>query len=625
VAVDLGAVEPVAIFFRLWYKKVMDYALKERIGKPELFTGRKEELAYFLKWIDDIKEEKSMSTAVLARRKMGKTAIMERLFNITFFKNDGVIPFYYEVKEIKMWIGDFCQDFFLTFIYQYIAFKTRKRIYLKPDQGSNFDDIVNIAKKEGLDYLTGIIENTAYALAHEKIDLLWNIVREAPLTVAYRQKEFIVQMIDEFQFMNAMIYWDKAKSENQLADTLAGGYLSTAENKIAPLLVSGSWVGWLMKELSSMLPARFRNTFIKNMPENEASELLYKYSRFFDVPVTEETAFSLLGITEGNPFYISAVIRSNYPDKDLTSIDGLTDTLEFETLDDQGLIKLSWMEYIAKAFPQINDRHAKNIVLHLSKYRDREWTRAELREALNLEMPESDLEKKLKALVKTDIINQGASNNRYRGVNDNIFDKVFRGVYEEVNDNIFDKVFRGVYEEDIRDFDPKMIREEYSNELKKERKRYKRLLGKYNLLKGYHAEFLILERLLRARQNNALLKSITRFLPADFEFCDYSRVWKYHGSPEYARVFSMDIFARSVKADDYSIIGEVKNREIKKFSIDELKEFELKFAEIKKRENLERVVGFIFSRSGFTKEAEEYCREKGIACSQDEKWLESGK
>jgi hypothetical protein len=37
----------------------MDYALKEKIGKPELFTGRKEELAYFLKWINDIKDEKS--------------------------------------------------------------------------------------------------------------------------------------------------------------------------------------------------------------------------------------------------------------------------------------------------------------------------------------------------------------------------------------------------------------------------------------------------------------------------------------------------------------------------------------------------------------------------------------
>ena len=74
-------------------------------------------------------------------------------------------------------------------------------------------------------------------------------------------------------------------------------------------------------------------------------------------------------------------------------------------------------------------------------------------------------------------------------------------------------------------------------------------------------------------------------------------------------------------------IGEVKNRENKKISVDEIKEFELKFAEIKKRENLEQkaVVGFIFSRSGFTKDAEEYCREKGIACSEDERWLESGK
>ena len=596
-----------AIFLGLWYIKSMDYALKERIGKPELFTGRKEELTYFLKWIDDIKEEKSMSTAILARRKMGKTAIMERLFNITFFKNNGVIPFYYEVKEIKMWVGDFCVDFFLTFIYHYIAFKTRKTEYLNPEEKNNFEKVKKTAVGEGLKYLTGIIESVEYSFVHEHVDILWNTVREAPKTIAARQQEFIVQMIDEFQFMNAMIYRDK--DLGKLQDDLAGGYLSTAESKISPLLVSGSWVGWLMKELSSMLPARFRNTFIKNMPENEASELLYKYSRFFDVPVTEETAFSLVGITEGNPFYISAVIRSNYPDKDLTSIDGLTDTLEFETLDDQGLIKLSWMEYIAKAFPQINDRHAKNIVLHLSKYRDREWTRAELRDALNLEMPEKDLEKKLKALVKTDIINQGASNNRYSGVNDNIFDKVFRGVYEE----------------DIREFSPKVIREEYSDELKKEKKRYKRLLGKYNWLKGYHAEFLILERLLRARKNNELLKSITRYLPADFEFCDYSRVWKYHASPEYTKEFSVDIFARSVKADDYSIIGEVKNREFKKFSIDEIEEFEAKFAEIKKRENLERVVGFIFSRIGFTVEVEEYCREKGIACSEDERWLETGK
>jgi hypothetical protein len=87
----------------------------------------------------------------------------------------------------------------------------------------------------------------------------------------------------------------------------------------------------------------------------------------------------------------------------------------------------------------------------------------------------------------------------------------------------------------------------------------------------------------------------------------------------------VDIFARSQSPADYSIIGEVKSREAKKFSKEETIEFERKFEHIKNLENIERAVGFIFSRNGFTKEAEDYCREKGIACSEDERWLESGK
>ncbi|MCP4150188.1 MAG: hypothetical protein GY757_20745, partial [bacterium] len=220
----------------------MDYAFKERIGRPHQFTGRKEELAYFLKWIDDIKQEKSQSCALLARRKMGKTALMERLFNITYYRNDGVIPFYYEIKESEMWVADFCKDFFLTFIYQYIAFKSRNKEYLVPEDKNSFETVKTVAVKNGLEYLTGIISSVEYALKHEHIDNLWETVRTAPHTLAARNNEFIVQMIDEFQFLNAMFYWDKGKEKP--ATSLARGYLSTAESKIAPLLVSGSWVGW---------------------------------------------------------------------------------------------------------------------------------------------------------------------------------------------------------------------------------------------------------------------------------------------------------------------------------------------------------------------------------------------
>jgi hypothetical protein len=586
----------------------MDYALEERIGNPDLFTGRREELAYFLEWINNIKERKSQSTAMLARRKMGKTALMERLFNITFYKNKGVIPFYYEIKEKKMWIVDFCKDFFLTFIYQYIAFKTRKPEYLNPFKKDNLEKARQTAVKEGLEFLSELIESVDYSSSHENVDLLWETVRIAPHTIAARQKEFIVQMIDEFQFLNDYIYRDSLLKEKQ--DDLAGGYLSTAESKIAPLLVSGSWVGWLMSELNSMLPARFKYEYLENMPENEAVEMVYKFSRYFDIPVTEETAYLMVKLVEGSPFYISSIFRSTFKGKNLSTVKGLTDTLEFETLNDRGAIKSTWMEYVSSAFKKVNGRNAKKIVLYLCQHRDREVTRGELLEKLPLDMDDSELEEKLDALVKADIIKKGQTNFDYRGVGDNIFDKVFRGVYEK----------------EIREFDVGVIRKEYNQAFEKLKRQYNRLLGKFNYHMGYFAEYVILDQLkFRARSSNDLLKSITRYLPGDFDFCDYSRVWKYDSLPEYSKSFSVDIFARAQSAGDYSIIGEVKSRELKKLSKDEAVHFLGKFEEIRKMESLDRVIGFIFSRSGFTKEAEDYCKARGIACSEDERWLESGK
>ena len=89
----------------------MKVYLKEKIGNPDLFSGRQKELSFFLKWIDGIKREISPSTALLSRRKTGKTALLQRLYNLTFEKNDKVIPFYYELKEGSIWSVSFCTSF----------------------------------------------------------------------------------------------------------------------------------------------------------------------------------------------------------------------------------------------------------------------------------------------------------------------------------------------------------------------------------------------------------------------------------------------------------------------------------------------------------------------------------
>ena len=49
----------------------MKIYLEEKIGNPDLFTGRTQELADLLEWIDRIKPRLSKSTAILSRRKTG--------------------------------------------------------------------------------------------------------------------------------------------------------------------------------------------------------------------------------------------------------------------------------------------------------------------------------------------------------------------------------------------------------------------------------------------------------------------------------------------------------------------------------------------------------------------------
>ena len=579
----------------------MKIFMREKIGDPDLFVGRRRELGTLLKWAAGIRKELSMSRALLSRRKTGKTAILQRLYNIVFRQNDGLVPFYYEIKRGKIWIGDFCKDFFLTFALQYAAFKTRNTDYLRIDY-PEFQTAVDIARAEKLDHILTLVEYMAGLYEKENGPWMWNVLNQMPYKMAYRLNISIMQIIDEFQYINSEIYRDKACKDR--IDDMASVYMSTAEYKSAPLLVSGSWVGWLMNDLLA-LPGRFQLEFLKNMPEEDIVEMAYKYSDYFGIPVSEETVAMMADLSEGNPFYVSSLFKSSFPDKNLATPEGLLKTLEFETLDDRGIVKGTWMEYVDTAFKRINDRHAKRIVLYLSQKRKTETTRKEIIEDLELPMDDGELEKKLKALVRADIIRQGSTNFDYRGVGDNVFDKVFRGVYQK----------------EIEGFDPKDVTREYKALLDESRLKYRKLLGKYNQSKGAWAEFLIIRALKhRAYRQGEHFRSITRNLPEDFCFVEYKSVWSYSSSPEEKRDLQIDVFARA-EPEQYSVVGEVKCRDSKKFSLGEAERFVEKMEDLLEAETVGRHIGFVFSVSGFTCEAMDFFEENGIAWSDDCDWL----
>ena len=578
--------------------------LKERIGNPELFTGRKKELAYFLNWIDRIKQEISLSTAILSRRKTGKTALLQRLFNTVFEKNNKVVPFYFQIRETDQWLADFSEEFFLTFVYQFIAFKTRKAEYLDTNRMGTFRDASAVARKEGLEYMGLVTDNVMEMSRQKKTDRLWNTVRDVPRMTAEHYNLYVVQMIDEFQFINRFIFRDKLCTRRM--DNLAASYLHTCEYRNAPMLVTGSWVGWLMSDLGRYLPGRFTNYPLENMSEDESAEMIYKYSFLMNMPVTEETTFLAAELTEGNPFYISALFGSRYPGKDLATARGVRETLEFETLNLNANINTTWMEYLDSAFSRINDVHAKDMVLYLSKERHRFVSRKELKQKLGLEMSDTDLEKKFRALYRADIIEEHYG--RYRGVQDNIFDKVFRRSYSD----------------DIDKFVTSEAPDEYRKLFKEIHEKYERLKGEYSRYKGAFAEFMIISRLnSEAFIENDRFRSMIENLPPDFEFTEYENVWSYHSPPLHEPEFQVDIFART-KGDRYSLIGEVKNRKAK-FSVKEAKEFQEKAGELARLENINKSVLFVFSLGGFHKNTLEYLKKHKIAWSTDRRWLDTAK
>ena len=583
----------------------MEFYLQEKIGNPELFTGRKKELTFLMNWVDKIKLRLSKSMAIISRRKTGKTALLQRLFNI-LFQNNTVIPFYYEIREKQYNLIDFSINYFFTFIYQYLAYKLKEKKYLSYIEIGSFENASNLAKKGGFDFIHTYIQNVE-RLSKEKTELVWDAVREAPRTIAAFYDEGILQIIDEFQLINKMIYRDN--DMKQCINNMAGSYLHTSEYKHAPMLVAGSWIGWLMSDLRSMLPGRFIYKFFENMPENEAIEMVYKYSQIEEISVAEETAYQIAKISEGNPFYISSIFYSMCPEKDLAFENGVLKTLDFETRNKMGIIRATWMEYIMYALSEVNDNNAKNIVLYLCNNRNRQVSRKELKEKLNLKMNESNLEKKLQSLVNADIIEQGDSNYYYQGVQDNIFDKVFRSKYED----------------DIKEFNPKDIIKEYQEMLTSWKTKYYEIRGKYSYAKGLFSEYAIIDNLrARAYKNTKFYNKITNNTPDDFQFVKYKTVWSYTASPIEQNELQVDIFARAADSE-YSIIGEVKNREVAKFSIDEAKNFFEKANYLIKKEKIIKYLLIVFSISGFTDNSIDFFIKNNIAWSGNEEWLNFNK
>ena len=157
----------------------LTFAREERIGNTALFVGRAEELNSLIQWAIQIPKRLSKSNALLARRKKGKTAILERLYNYIYTLNTNLVPFYFEVKEDDVWINHFSEDFYRGFVSQYLGFKLKDiSLIRKPPE---FAKLKELSRQNQLTVLEEDI--TAFENLSKRKDagpLMWHHAAAAP-------------------------------------------------------------------------------------------------------------------------------------------------------------------------------------------------------------------------------------------------------------------------------------------------------------------------------------------------------------------------------------------------------------------------------------------------------------
>jgi len=587
----------------------MEYPLEERIGERELFTNREKDLAYFYSWIDDIEKKAALSNALISHRKVGKTTLIQRLYNELYARNGKVIPFFFELKEDIRVVDELSRIYYMSFISQLLSFKKRQWLGISYSPKKLF----KISKELRLDHVAQDIKQW-HGLLPVGGGVLWDFTREAPHRLAELTGDRFLVIIDEFQYFNQYIYrhWP-ATPENQ-AMTFAGNYLGTAESKVAPMLITGSQVGMLMKLIYRQLPKRFEFYFLEKFEAPDFLELGYKLSALYGIPTTDECLLLAHRLLGGHAAYLRDVFRSKRPEKDLTTPQGLYETFLFEAGNPQGRIRAGWEEYLEAALDQINQAYAKKIVLFLAKHREQEWTRPEIKERCGLsEMDDRELQQKLQALVAGDIIAQGRSNFDYQGLGDPTFDKVFRTIYEK---EIEQTSFEAIQQDMIAEFERAI--QELRTQLTSKTHEANVLRGKLNQKQGEIGELWV-KSILRYYSERGRY-----FAPGELgDNAEKIRLPRFREIEAYAftdpgRDFKVDIFcqpaqaARASESEEWFLAVEVKNRHVQQVGIAEVETFANKLQALQAHRGAVKLQGLFYSCNGFHEPALTKLRELGI-------------
>jgi hypothetical protein len=382
-----------------------EFAPFEEFLSPEEFTNRKEELEFLWKLADEATRRAASSYCIIARKGLGKTALMLEFYRQLFTQQKKVVPFFVSFAEdrdkpdrVQFTLKKFISKLFVTFAFQYGAFKSGK-FSLPPELPITSSKLKEFFASFNDPELENQYFSHLEALETGDIEIAFDqAIRFASYFTSLRREAGIV-MIDEFQVLTE-IYDERYEKFRDITEW----FQKPAEARWCPMVVSGSAVSLVVETtMGGLLARRFGPYYLDPFAPPHSLEYAYKLSRKKRVKLSEEAAAEIHRLTGGNPYYIWCFFNSlGLKDMDLSTRDLVQELYFFETTERQGKIRQFWDLHFNAFADKINGDRIGLQVLYQLAVAKKEIRVEEIAEAL--EAAPERVRRALKNLENADLI-----------------------------------------------------------------------------------------------------------------------------------------------------------------------------------------------------------------------------
>jgi len=556
----------------------------------EIYTDRKDFLAYFHQAAYKAVSRRSMSTVLLGQRRMGKTEIFKRVVNRLFHEQDysdpkAVIPVYYKFPDNITDRWEFSIKYVENFIRWYMAFRLN-RVDIIEEHSVDVEDLVKFAQ-DNLDITPGfqLALNGLTFLRRRTVTIPEQTSLKTPRVVSDFDDSTIVMFLDEIQNIHLP----------QQNFRVVGFMQDAVESPTCPHFVTGSAIMILHEILGKgSLYGRFRDKSIKPFTNYHGAILAQKSAAFYGANIPEIMTPVISETCGGNPFYINAVVQQSVEQNmPVDSESALNKILAIDL--SSGFIYAELRDQVIKWIDRLNDHNITKWILYLASLEE-EGRIDPKRIQKELETQEKiyvDIEKIRDVMIKLsrgDLIDYKEFGNWFTHINDPILND-FLKVWGKIE-------VAGLNRQDIEQAVIKKIQT---------------LTYKYKNYQGYLAEVFMIQFLWNSQNNKIAGKYF--HLKNDIQMPDRFIFINHRSKLGESKGLEIDIYA---SAGLHAWIAESKwwNKPV---DASVVKAFLEKGERVRQREieagGLNKLTMWFFASNGVTKKAHELLEENEILWS----------